>query len=118
MMHDPGSDDGTESEGEIDYDDVSSESAAAELGNMKIDLKMRGLIAATDACMISFWAAKAGAGGVTQQLAKAPGASNGNYSKHFNRVVGSDSVESENVYFVDVPFFKRGDATRSSQSTA
>jgi hypothetical protein len=60
-----------------------------ELFDMLAQLKMQGVLAAKKACVLAYWASRAGASGATANLAYPPGSSStGNYSKHFDRVVG------------------------------
>ena len=69
--------------------DMSQEECALELFEMLLQLKLQGINTAKKARALAYWASQAGASGGAANLAYPPGGtSTGNYSKHFDRVVG------------------------------
>ena len=72
------------------YDTVSQEDAGEQLADLLIQLKQLGKLSAKQACVLSFWAAKAGACGFVSQLAYRPDdPATGHYSRHWDRVTGT-----------------------------
>ncbi len=100
---------------DFDYDAVSAKVAAEEFGNLVVDLKLQGSLSAKHACILCWWASKAGIGGITSRLAVHPQRSSGQYSKHFDLVVGSGADAEDDFYVMSTPSFRRTDATRVSQ---
>ena len=68
----------------FDYDKVSEEVALEELGNMLLDLKFKKVLNATHVCILSFWAWKAGLGGIFPELGLKPNAQSGKFSEKFD----------------------------------
>ena len=83
---------------QCDYTDISQEEAGDELFELLIDLKSRGKISAVDACLISFWCKAAGGVGKFSGLARRPGLSTGNYSKHYDSQMGGKPRDAQNWY--------------------
>ena len=98
---------------ESDSDEDLSEEACGEcLFDLLVDLKLRGVLFATDVCKLSYWAAMSGAKGPVKKLAKEPGdPSAGHYSDHFDRVVGLAAPDPR-IYKLDVPVFSKVDGCR------
>jgi len=94
-----------------DVEEIDPEDAGAQLLDLLVDLKVQGKLSATNCCLISFWAARAGAAGGVQQLGKAPGASSGHYSSHFDKVIGHRESEKD-LLWVDIPCYRPFDAGR------
>eukprot|EP00959_Pyramimonas_sp_CCMP1952_P015618 330476-Pyramimonas_sp.AAC.1 len=92
---------------------MDAEAAARELSDYIIQLKLDGQINATQACILSFWASRAGASGMVTKLAWPPGKQSGSYSSHFDRVVlpKGDNIH-RSFYSITVPAHRRSDATR------
>ena len=74
---------------EFDYASVPADVAGDELAHMIIQLKHDGKLSAKQACILSFWAEKAGAGGFVSKLAMHPEHQSGKYSRKFDEAVGS-----------------------------
>lgn len=98
---------------EFDPDDLSPEEAGLELMNFIVELKHRGVLKATHACILSYWASRAGAQGPVNELKKKPGMSSGNYSKHFDKVLNTKPSDSNEWYMLPTPMHLRADASRS-----
>ena len=64
---------------------MTLEQAGQQFVDLLIDMKLAGRINATQACIISFWAAKAGARGPCSELGKRPGLQSGKYSMSFDK---------------------------------
>lgn len=76
-------------------------------------LKMSGKLSATDACVLAYWASKAGAQGPVAKLAKAPGdEQHGHYSRKFDAATGVD-VHDSCHYILQVPQHFRPDGCRA-----
>ena len=77
----------SESEIEEDQDKVKND-ASEELVEYLLRLQVRGKIHANDFCVISHWAARAGAVGETlKKAALPPGKASGSYSRHLSRAL-------------------------------
>jgi len=111
---------GPESDGEddIDYADVSKEDATAELADLIVDLKFKGILTAKHACVLCFWCKNAGVqSGLIDKLAVRPNEQSGRFSTRFNKVLGIESDEdSDPFYNMDVVGFNRAQAMRYTQS--
>eukprot|EP00969_Alexandrium_andersonii_P105327 4647692-Alexandrium_andersonii.AAC.1 len=79
---DPGSGD----EGDI-VQDVTRDEASRELGNMIVAMSLDRRITARDACVLSYWAKKAGVEGLCETLAMKPGCQSGVYQRHLDRAL-------------------------------
>ena len=97
-------------EEEIDYDKVSADDAGKYLVEFIIDLKQQGILSAKRACLICFWAMKAGACGAVADLARPPGKQSGKYSLHFDRICGKPSAQ--NFHYLKMPGHRRVDDER------
>ena len=102
---------GADSDGEKDYGDYTQEEAAEELANLIIELKLSGILSARNACIVCFWAARAGVEGRVAALAKRPDTTASNCSRHFHRVAGCE-LKCENTYDVLAPGHSRAAASR------
>ena len=71
----------------------------------------RGLMPATDVCVISFWAHAAGATGFVSKLAKAPGGSSGHYARHLRQVLKLGEYE-ERLMHITVPSHLKQDMAK------
>ena len=100
------------SETEVNYDEILAEEAGEELASMIVDLKLQGILSAKQACVLSFFASRAGASGFVGALAMKPSAHSGSFSRHFDMVLGVRPQEGEEFYSMPVPGFKRTEAAR------
>ena len=80
----------------FDYTSVPPEVAGEELVNMIVSLKFAGVISAKQACVLAYWASKAGSSGHVSKLAMRPDQASGEYSRHFDTwtLSGTDSLEA------------------------
>jgi hypothetical protein len=106
-LHDPDPGDDSESDVEFDWDAVTEAVAQEELGSLIIGMKHRGTLTATDACLLCWWAHKAGVKGVVAQVAMRPGHKNtGNYSRHFDKIV-NPTDHDDDLYVMTAPGYHR-----------
>ena len=114
-LHDPDKgyeSDSSDADGEFDWDACTPAVAEQQLAAMIIEMKHAGTISAKDACILSWWASKAGVKGAVAQLGMRPGnSSTGNYSKHFDRVVYARG-EDDDLYVMKVPAYHRSHDSR------
>ena len=105
--------DGDGSSDEFDYDRVGPQEAGRELGDFIIELKQRGTLSAKQACVLAFWAHKAGAIGIVAKLAYSPDKQSGRFSRHFDAVVGC-GPSALDFYTLQTPGHSRHRANRVS----
>ena len=86
--------------------------SSAELYEYLVDLKHGGVLSAKQACVIAWWASRAGAGGMTAELAKHPTTQSGHFSRHFDAVTG-ESPHKLDFMGILMPAHRRCDASRS-----
>lgn len=84
-----------DSDAEIDYENVTSDVAAEELGGMLLELKLTNALSARQCCVLAFWAHRAGAKGLVEKLGMAPDKNTGAYSRHFDKVIGCTPFDSQ-----------------------
>jgi hypothetical protein len=97
----------------IDPNDVDPDTALTEAANMLIDLKLKSGLAAKHVCTLCFWLSKANVGGTIAELAVHPDRSSGQFSKHFDLIVGLRGVDVDDDFMkVDVPTYERSSARR------
>ena len=117
FTHDDDGGSGSDLDEEIDLDALDASAAASELFAFITSLKFNGTLSAKNACILSWWCHKAGAGDNGSDLAKLgkkPGdTSTGNYSKHFDRVMGV-RLASGNFYQVPAACHNRAEAYRTT----
>ena len=94
-------------------EDLSPQECATQFFNMVVDLKVQGHIDARMACVLSYWAKGAGMISPGSDLALEPSQSGGNYSAHFDKVVGLDQVMKGDWYNIDVPGHRKYDVSRT-----
>ena len=84
---------------------------------MLIDWKLASVtITATHVCKLCFWLSKAGLGGSIEKLSVHPERPSGQYSKHFDLVVGTRRCDTDgDDYWMKSPCYLRADAKRSVQ---
>ena len=95
---DQGSED-SDTDEECDLDVLGPEISGDEFANMLIDLKLQGTLSATQACVLAYWAWKAGAVGKCCDLAAKPGQATGAYSRRFDTATdtGKTSLDFYNL---------------------
>lgn len=69
-------------------DQDSREEAGRELAELLLTLHVQGQLTAKRACIISWWAHKAGAQGPVKELKHNPKANSGHFQRHLDRVAG------------------------------
>eukprot|EP00969_Alexandrium_andersonii_P204493 9036296-Alexandrium_andersonii.AAC.1 len=80
---------------------------------MLVDLKQAGTLSAKQACVLAFWAVRAGATGMASKLAYKPDTKwTGHFSRHFDSVAGT-KVDSLPWYNVPMAQYHRYDASRA-----
>ena len=95
----------------IDPDAATKDEAEIYLYEYIVELKLSGMLSATQACQLCFWAAKAGVNGGCSKLGRRPGLSGtGRYSAHFDNVVGKP-VDDDYLH-IAVPQYRRSCDTR------
>ena len=111
----------SDSEKEFDYNNVSEEVAGEELFQHTVDLKFANVLTAKQACILSFWCAKAGAKGPVNNIGLAPSTrerwgnenterQTGKFSRHFDQIIGN--YNDENYHDVEVLGHARGRCER------
>ena len=85
----------TEEEDDLDYTNASPATAGEQLFVMLKTLKIQGILSARQACILAFWAKMAGAGGACVELALKPDYSSGDYSRHFDKIVGGGPTDRD-----------------------
>ena len=115
------SDVGEGSEGEFDeeafYSTCSPEQAGDELALLLMELKNSHTLSARSACVIAFWATRAGAQGMVTKLAFRPTAPSGHFSRHWD-AAASTKLDSVPFYFLPTPLNSRCDASRVVENMA
>ena len=97
----------------IPVEQMSPEECGRVLRNYLCELKDSATIMrANHACLIAYWAMKAGALGVSD-LALGPGKQSGKYSQRFDRVTGALESKDDEYYELPVQGWNRGDGTVS-----
>ena len=115
-----GDDDGSGEDGEDEFHETcSAEEAGGELAQYLVELKDQGQLTAKQACLIAFWARRAGAAGELD-IAYPPGRQTGQYSRHFDTMVRRLSQDEADLgwYMVPAPVYRRCDASRSVREVA
>ena len=103
---------------DIDFDNISAAEASLELYNELVSLKWDGVLRATQACRLAFWACKGGCDDpMLKKLgSKPPGdTSTGNYSKLFDRVAGVQ-LNDPSLYQIETPCHVRSEVGRSKMN--
>ena len=101
---------GSDDEQIIDYESVSPEEASDCLVELITSMKYKGArMTANYACILAFWASKAGAVGHTlKKLGHHPGTHN--YSRHFDSAMKSNQESKrERHYMLRMPMFRKID---------
>ena len=80
---------------------------------MVVDMVINGTpMSASSACVLCYWACRAGVVGPAQKLAAQPDCSSGNFNKKFNRVVGLD--RDDKLMSLEVPSYSKHSLGRST----
>ena len=88
----------------------STEQVAQVAADFIIGLKTEGILSATQACVLCYWASLSKGEGLIRELALKPGnPTTGRYSEHWDKVLGSRPSE-ETVFLIDTPLQQRADA--------
>ena len=98
--------------------DAKPEECAEHFQDMLIQLKCSGTLSAKQVCLLAYWAKGGGLDEVGSKLALPPGRSGGNYSRHFDHVLGFNKDLRENFYEVPLPQVERWTASRVVESCA
>ena len=107
-------DGGSDQESALDPDRCEPAEALRLAGEMLIDLKWAGTLSAIQVCTLCFWLEKAGNGGLIKKLAVHPDRSSGQYSKHFDLIVGTRRCDTDGDYYImQSPCYLRSQARRS-----
>ena len=92
------------------FDQMTPELAGEYLYEQIVSLKLAGTISAKSACLLCFWASRAGVAGPVAKLAMAPDKQSGKYSRKFDDVEGRP--QEDGFLYVDVPVHHRCDSSR------
>jgi len=90
----------------------SQAEAGIELAELLLQLRCDGRLTAKDACLISHWAAEAGAQGPVKELALGPGRPSGHYQRHLDRKAGLRG-QSQDFYEIAVPAHTKHNVDRT-----
>jgi hypothetical protein len=96
---------------EADYNNIEATDAGEELAAMIVQLKLQSTLSAKQAVVLAFWAARAGATGLVNQLGTKPGQASGAYSRHFDKIVGNGPDDLD-YYYVGMGRRMRHEASR------
>ena len=99
-------------EANIPWDAIPPAEAGDELCNFLISLKLNGSLSARQACILAFFAFKAGAIGPVQQLAMKPDCQTGKYSQRFDKVAGT-KPDTSLMYDLPLALRRRHDTVRT-----
>ena len=102
---------GSDEEEDTDEEGMSPEEASTEFFNLLVRFKMQGVLTAKHACILSFWAKAAGMTGDGASLALSPRTTGGNFSSHFDLVVGVH-LDPSSFYGITLPSYDRSTASR------
>ena len=95
----------------VNYEDVPAEIAQAELCDLIVQMKLKSVVSAKQACELAFWAKAAGAQGPIAGFALPPNKQTGKYSRQFDHFLGS-APKNVDAYNVAVVRRIRVDASR------
>ena len=97
-------DTGDDSSGSEDESNPSKFTAARELLELLVHLRLAGVLSSKILCIICWWCWKAGVAGPLRSFAKAPGdRSTGNYEKVFERAMGFKASVRKHQVILKVP---------------
>jgi hypothetical protein len=92
---------------------LTPERSSEEFLNMLVSLKLSGKVSAKTACLLSYWAAGGGLTGAGSQLALPPTRKGGAFSEHFDRVIGVDLGNRDELIELDIPGHERSTLGRT-----
>lgn len=104
--------DGSDAE-ESDHEGAEGEEAGEMLAQMLLSMVWAGKMSAKTACVIAWWASRAGAKGPINDLAYRPSAPSGHFSRKVDNVSGID-LRKHKRYLIKVPATTRFDHSRST----
>jgi len=108
-----------DSDGEVvkTPDECGPDEALQAAADMLVDWKLASVtVTATHVCKLCFWLSKAGLGGPISDLSVHPERSSGQYSKHFDLVVGTRRCDTDgDDYWMKSPCYLRAESKRSAQ---
>ena len=99
---------------DIDPDELSPAEKEVEFVDMLLHLKSKGKVSAEEACILAYWASRAGPSiseGTTWDLGRKPGV--GHYSAHLDSVTQPEGM-TENTSVRDCPVYNKFDGSRST----
>lgn len=94
------------------HKNITVEEATIELFNFIVELKYAGRLAGSQACILAYWATKAGLRGPLLHLAYPPHAQSGHLARHFDEVMDSKPNEAEEWYRLPTPVYLRAEGAR------
>jgi hypothetical protein len=92
---------------------LTQERCSEEFLNMLVTLKLSGKLSAKTACLLSYWASGGGLTGAGSQLALPPTRTGGAFSEHFDRVIGMDVGNRDELIELDIPGHERATLGRT-----
>ena len=102
----------------MDLSDSDDEITEVDVGqclfDLLVDLKLRSVLNAKQACCIAYWATLAGAKGYVSKLAKQPGESSGHYSRKFDEAAELPKNDPR-FYKLDVPVYSKEEGGRTAK---
>ena len=106
----------SDSNEEFDYDSIDAKQAAGLLLDTIVDLKLSGHISAKKACILAFYACKAGVATSDdlRRLGLDPTHQSGAYSRRFDDICGHP--QEEGYFYVDTPINARNEGLRIKQA--
>ena len=99
-------------------DDATGAAEATEhFAQLLVDACLKGTteVSAKLVCTLCWWASAAGMGGLVKDLAMNPNAPSGHFARHMRFILGLDQLD-ENLYWLEVPGYKKAEACRTSLS--
>ena len=100
---------GWDSDGDSEPD-ISAAEAGDEFSSLLINLRLKGVLSATQCCTLAYWAEKAGATGPVSKFAMKPGQKGGLCQRKLDAYLRV--AEDAPLYIVPVPGHDRGTAER------
>ena len=97
---------------EPDYDDIPPAVAEDEFVRELVELKLTNVLSAKQACVLAFWASKAGLSGPAKKMGLRPDSQSGKFSRKFDDFIGSVPAD-EPIYEVKTVVRPRSSATRT-----
>lgn len=95
------------SDDELIPEQMSAEDCSLEYFNYIVHLKLTGVLSSKQACVLTFWARGGGLVDPGASLALHPSQTGGNFSTHFDKVVGLDKELKKEFYNIDMPMLQK-----------